>query len=293
MKLATVPPATLSHQPAIGIYERATTRTREQSLAKNALGINLAMELKPTRQRAVELTEMAWIRDDHPASDIAAAKHTLPWVIHGTRNWRDVAAFMVNHAPGSVFAARAAVDGPVIRVYNRYGMASWVYAIGLLSWWIAGPVVAAFLLIKGLPNLAIPLLLISVGIGAIGARQVLSLIGVLPLSTPGTAINFGDEAFEARWSVSCRNANHARWMLTPEVRAKIMKNSPAGTAWWSIGNGWVSCVSSVEPVNRTHGRILRQDALADAIDTAADLARSLERYRAGTSASTSSGCTTM
>src|SRR5262249_40323151 len=69
-------------------------------------------------------------------------------------------------------------------------------------------------------------------------------------------IRVGEGAFQDRFCITCTDAEHARRILTPTIQRLLLEADAQGASWWSIGNGWVSCVSRHEPINRTHGQVM-------------------------------------
>jgi len=116
-------------------------------------------------------------------------------------------------------------------------------------------------------------------IGFLGARQTLALCGIWPVNPVRNDVPIGDAAFQKRWAVACEDRAYAVRVLTPAVQQLLMASVANGASWWSLGSGWVSCVSRHEPLNRTHGRIMRPEAMARVMDDAAGLARMLEGER--------------
>lgn len=252
-----------------GTYElvHGNARDREHRLRRHCDAMGLTLTLSPTKEQAQDLTGLAWMRDGGMQSDAAAKKVNLPWVATGRLRGRDVAMFMVKGAPGSVFAARLNTAGPVVRVYSRYGLTNWTVAISLLSWLIVGPVAVHFLWQRGMETTAIAAGSMTLWFGWSGVRNALALLGLWKIRPVCHEIQIGgDGEFGDRFAVACTDGAHAARVLSPEVRKLMMKSAGYGAAWWSIGSGWASCVSRVEPINRTHGGVVKEEALREVIE---------------------------
>lgn len=261
-------------------YAGRTAASRLQLLAANASTLGLSFTPKPSREQAAALTDLAWSRDGTPKADAAAARCSLPWVIHGEREGRGVAIFMVNGPPGSVFAARAAANGPVVRVFSRYAMSNWTYALGFAAYLIVGAAASWFLASRGWILASGLVWGPCIWLGYTGLRHLLALSGVLRLPKAKHAISIGDDAFTKRFSVTCSDPEHARHIITPALQQLLLGGDALGASWWSIGLGWVSCVSRHEPINRTHGRIMSVEAMQGLIDLTRRASVEVERASA-------------
>jgi hypothetical protein len=247
-------------------YAGRTAASRQQLLVENASTLGLLFTAKPSREQAIALTEMAWTRDGTAKAEAAAAKCTLPWIIHGEREGRGVAVFMVNGPPGSVFATRAAVEGPVIRIFSRYNLSNWTYAFGFAAYLIVGAAASWFLASRGWTLASGLVWGPCIWLGYTGLRHLLALMGLVRLPAVKDAVPVGDGLFAKRFSVTCSEAEHARRMVTPELQQMFLNGDALGSSWWSLGQGWVSCVSRHEPINRTHGKVMSVEALQALID---------------------------
>lgn len=253
-----------------------STASRQRVLADNAAKLGLAFTPKPSREQAVILTEMAWIRDGTPKGESAAARYTLPWVIHGDVNGRGVAIFMVKGPPGSVFACRTSADGPVVRVFSRYNMSSWLYAFSFACYLIVGAAAYLFLSSRGWGMAAWLVWVPSAWLGFAGLRHLLALMGVLRLPAVKNALSIGEGEFLRRFSVTCADAEHARRVVSPAVQRLMLEGDPLGACWWSFGMGWVSCVARHEPINQAHGKVMTTEALHALIDLNARVMAQIE-----------------
>lgn len=240
----------------------------------HALGLDLTVE--PSPERAMALTDLAWTRDGGIQADAALEKVRMPWVASGRVEGRDVAVFMVNGAPGSVFAARLESTGAVVRVYSRYGMTSWTYAIGFLAYLIVGPIVFYFLWRAGWESAAWAVVGLSLMFGWSGLRQTLALLGVWKVKPVCNSLEIGGAEFQDRFAVVCNDAVHAARVLTPEVQRLMLDSVRYGAGWWSIGQGWASCVSRLEPISRTHGGVMKEDVLRGFLELVASTAQSVD-----------------
>ncbi|MBS0197108.1 MAG: hypothetical protein JSR77_10145 [Planctomycetes bacterium] len=243
-------------------------------------GLGLAYIEKPDSETAWQLTDMAWIRDGGARMDEAARRLRLPWVGHGSRNGEEIAVFMVTRACGSVVAVRDdSRRGPVVilhpgRASRVKGQAYWWLIAAILLWVLgsaiernmhspmvawAGPMLEWCALIVGIPQACI-----------------LVLRGIGRLRTATTADHQGSSMFHGAYSVSDGDRASVDAIFTPRACETIMAQAEHAS-WWSIGNGWVSCVTAREPYSKITGITMSAKEIGAMIDGVIAVKRALGR----------------
>ncbi len=248
-------------------------------LQEHAQTLGLSLLVAPSKEDALRLPDLAWIRNVR----IIGQAPKLPWMLHGERDGREVAVFQDPLVFGcSVFAARTPYDGPEIRVEHARGAAPGFLSLVCVFVMFAGGAVYGFAVsnkfsaaVASFVALAVALQLFNHLRGWIRSRKA--------LASDTNRIEFDDPVFSRVFRVLSSDHDIAQTILTSSVR-QLMLATP-GASWWTVGHGWISGVTRSELVPLRHfGIPLRKgmslQRIDGTIDAVVQVANAIE-YQAG------------